>query len=108
MRTAIPNSRALRGTPPVANTNRSVDGTFFQFGQRIPESKGAVYKGKVVMLINEDTINQAEHTCLFFQAASKVTFVGTPTRRADGDVTNTVLPGNIVVRFSGQDVRHAD
>jgi len=59
-------------------------------------------------LINEDAISQAEHTCLFFEAATDVTFIGTPTAGANGDVTVMVLPGNLVVSFSGHDVRHAD
>jgi C-terminal processing protease CtpA/Prc len=67
-----------------------------------------VYRGKVVMLINEDAISQAEHTCMFFEAATDVTFVGTPTTGANGDVTNMVLPGNLAVSFTGHNVRHAD
>jgi C-terminal processing protease CtpA/Prc len=80
----------------------------YSFAQRIPERHGDVYKGKVVVLINEDAISQAEHTCLFFEAATDVTFIGTPTAGANGDVTVMVLPGNLVVSFSGHDVRHAD
>jgi C-terminal processing protease CtpA/Prc len=60
------------------------------------------------VLINEDAISQAEHTCLFFEAATDVTFIGTPTAGANGDVTTMVLPGNLAISFSGHDVRHAD
>jgi C-terminal processing protease CtpA/Prc len=85
------------------------DGTNYTFAQTLPESKGDVYRGKVVMLINEDAISQAEHTCLFFEAARPdITFVGSPTAGANGDVTNLVLPGNITVNFTGQSVQHAD
>ena len=80
----------------------------YSFSQRIPDAHGDIYKGKVVVLINEDAISQAEHTCLFFEAATDVTFVGTPTAGANGDVTFMVLPGNLAVSFSGHDVRHAD
>jgi C-terminal processing protease CtpA/Prc len=80
----------------------------YSFAQRIPERQGDVYRGKVVVLINEDAISQSEHTCLFFEAATDVTFIGTPTAGANGDVTNMVLPGNLTVSFSGHDVRHAD
>lgn len=78
------------------------------FSQKIPERKGDVYKGKVVMLINEEAISQSEHTCLFFESATDVTFIGTPTAGANGDITFMVLPGNVQVSFSGHDVRHAD
>ncbi|MFL6258058.1 MAG: S41 family peptidase [Pyrinomonadaceae bacterium] len=80
----------------------------YTFAQRLPERRGDVYKGKVVMLINEDAISQSEHTCMFFEAATDVTFVGTPTTGANGDVTFMVLPGNLAVSFTGHNVRHAD
>lgn len=84
------------------------DGTNFTFVQKLPASKGDIYKGKVVMLIDENAISQSEHTAMFFESATDVTFVGTPTAGANGDVTNVVLPGNLTVSFSGHDVRHAD
>ena len=80
----------------------------FSFSQKIPERQGDAYKGKVVMLINEDAISQAEHTCMFFESATDVTFIGTPTAGANGDVTFMVLPGNLAVSFTGHNVRHAD
>ena len=80
----------------------------YSFAQKIPERKGDVYKGKVAMLINEDAISQSEHTCMFFEAATDVTFIGTPTAGANGDVTYMVLPGNLQVSFTGHNVRHAD
>jgi C-terminal processing protease CtpA/Prc len=80
----------------------------FSFAQKIPERKGDAYKGKVIMLINEDAISQSEHTCMFFEAATDVTFIGTPTAGANGDVTFMVLPGNLQVSFTGHNVRHAD
>lgn len=80
----------------------------YSFDQKLPPAKGVVYKGKVVMLINHDAISQAEHTCMFFESATDVTFIGNPTNGANGDVTNLVLPGAIYVSFSGHDVRHAD
>lgn len=66
------------------------------------------YKGKVVMLINEEAISQSEHTCLFVESATDVTFVGSPTNGANGDVTSINLPGGIVANFTGHDVRHGD
>lgn len=80
----------------------------YSFSQKLPDPQGDIYKGKVVVLINEDAISQAEHTCMFFEAATDVTFIGTPTAGANGDVTFMVLPGNLAISFSGHDVRHAD
>lgn len=100
-------SRPLLEATSLTNSELA-DSANYSFAQRIPERQGDVYKGKVVVLINEDAISQSEHTCLFFEAATNVTFIGTPTAGANGDVTNMVLPGNLTVSFSGHDVRHAD
>lgn len=86
----------------------SSDGAAFTFWQKLDETTDERYKGKVVMLINEEAASQAEHTCLFFEAATEVTFIGTPTMGTDGNITYTVLPGNLLVRFTGLNVRHAD
>jgi C-terminal processing protease CtpA/Prc len=96
--------RPLHVAPEVA----ADDGNWLQFEQRLPEAKGAPYLGKVVMLIDENAQSQAEHTGLFFEAATDVTFIGTPTAGANGDVTQLVLPGGHAISFSGHDVRHAD
>jgi hypothetical protein len=80
----------------------------YQSEQRLPDAIGQPYSGKVVMLINEEAASQAEHTCLFFEAATDVTFIGMPTAGVDGDATNLVLPGGIKASFSGNAVRHAD
>jgi C-terminal processing protease CtpA/Prc len=96
---------------PSANSFANSDflgGANYTFTQPLPERLGDVYRGKVVMLIDESAISQAEHTCLFFESATDVTFIGMPTAGANGDVTNMVLPGGIIVNFSGHAVRHAD
>ena len=60
------------------------------------------------MLIDERAISQSEHTGLFFEAANRTKFIGSPTAGANGDVTNFSLPGGISVHFSGQGVWHPD
>ncbi|WP_437278469.1 S41 family peptidase [Sorangium sp. So ce375] len=78
------------------------------FEQRLPQGTGWIYTGRTVTLIDDRAISQAEHSCLFFEAASGTTFIGTPTAGANGDVTNVRLPGGLTLRFTGHDVRHAD
>jgi C-terminal processing protease CtpA/Prc len=78
------------------------------FMQRLPTTNKTRYHGKTVMLIDERTISQAEHTGLFLEAANATTFIGSPTQGANGDVTNFSLPGGIYMHFSGQGVWHAD
>lgn len=84
----------------------SESGYFFQ--QSIPRTNKPLYQGKTVTLIDERAISQAEHTCLFFEAANGTTFIGSPTTGANGDVTSVRLPGGFRVSFTGHDVRHAD
>jgi len=79
-----------------------------QFSQSVEPGKKLRYDGKIVVLINEETISQAEHTCLFLEAARDVTFIGSPTNGTNGDVTTLFLPGGIIVNFTGHDVRHGD
>jgi len=66
------------------------------------------YAGRVAVLIDESAISQAEHTCLFLEAACHPAFVGTPTEGANGEVTNAVLPGGISFSFTGMSITHGD
>jgi C-terminal processing protease CtpA/Prc len=88
---------------PALQTSRG-----YWFDQPLPKRTKPLYTGKVVVLIDSRAISQAEHSCLFFEQAAGATFVGSPTAGANGDVTNFWLPGGLLVRFSGHDVRHAD
>ncbi|WP_345050827.1 S41 family peptidase [Hymenobacter glaciei] len=79
------------------------------FDQLLPPNTGQpVYRGKTVMLVDERTQSQAEHSGLFFEAANGTEFIGSPTAGANGDVTSFAIPGGIRLSFSGHDVRHAD
>jgi C-terminal processing protease CtpA/Prc len=78
------------------------------FAQPLPEASGAKYTAPTVMLIDERTISQAEHTGLFFEAANGTRFIGTPSAGANGDVTVLTVPGGLTISFTGHDVRHAD
>jgi C-terminal processing protease CtpA/Prc len=68
------------------------------------------YAGRVIVLINEFAQSAAEHSCQGFEAAAKgrIKFIGTPTSGANGNVTVTSMPGGIIARFTGMDIRHAD
>jgi len=82
----------------------------FKFQKRIPAGTldKPVYKGRIVMLIDENAVSQSEHSGLMYEAATDITYVGSPTAGANGDVTVLTLPGGISVSFTGHDVRHAD
>jgi C-terminal processing protease CtpA/Prc len=90
-----------------ANTIEERASGFF-FEQPLPTGDKPLYRGKMVVLIDDRAISQSEHSCLFFEAANGATFIGSPTAGANGDVTNLTLPGGFRVGFTGHDVRHAD
>jgi C-terminal processing protease CtpA/Prc len=72
-----------------------------------PDGK-ARYRGRVVVLIDARAISAAEHFCLHLEAAADPTFIGSPTKGANGEISNIVLPGGIQVNFTAMAVRHAD
>jgi C-terminal processing protease CtpA/Prc len=82
--------------------------TWAAFPQTTTRSESPTYKNPTVMLIDERTISQAEHTGLFLEAANGTQFIGTPTAGANGDVTAFTLPGGFRVSFTGQAPSHAD
>jgi C-terminal processing protease CtpA/Prc len=72
------------------------------------EVPGPGYAGRVVVLADGSSQSAAEHVCLLLKSSTRATFVGSPTSGANGAVTRTILPGGIVVNFTGQSVRHRD
>jgi C-terminal processing protease CtpA/Prc len=101
----VTTARFERMTPSSPDTDGESRLRFIQTSEPSPKWR---YKGKVIVLINEEAISQAEHTCLFLEASANATFIGTPTNGANGDVTVMILPGSIGVNFTGHDVRHGD
>lgn len=91
---------------PFLSADRHVTKRLFE--QEIPKTDKPLYRGKTVMLIDERTMSQAEHTGLLFESAAGTKFVGSQTAGTNGDVTNLSLPGGYYVQFTGQEVRHAD
>jgi C-terminal processing protease CtpA/Prc len=60
------------------------------------------------VLIDHNAISQSEATALWLEAAAPVRFFGTVSAGTNGDITSAVLPGGLVLSFTGHDVRHAD
>jgi len=66
------------------------------------------YKGKVVVLINENTQSQAEYTAMALKASPNTTIIGSTTAGADGDISSFNLPGGIYTAISGIGVYYPD
>jgi C-terminal processing protease CtpA/Prc len=66
------------------------------------------YRGKVILLGDEQTQSHAEFTMMALQTAPDVTIVGSPTAGADGNVSLIALPGGLRTYFSGLGVFYPD
>lgn len=78
-------------------------GASWEFCQHLPGSGDGKFYGRVVALIDERTLSQAEHAALFLRAAG-ARLVGGASAGANGDVARIALPGGLLVSFSGQEV----
>jgi C-terminal processing protease CtpA/Prc len=94
--------------PIVRANGGESDRTCESFMQQLDVWTGRRYTAPVVVLINLDAISQSEHTCLIFEAYAPVTFVGSPTRGANGNIARVDLPGNAGLVYTGMEVKHAD
>ena len=99
---------AARFSRPNATSPDTMERTEHSFVQTLPHTDKWRYLHPTVMLIDERTVSQAEHTGLFLEAANGTKFIGSPTTGANGDVTTVLLPGGAKMSFSGHSVRHAD
>lgn len=82
----------------------------FTFGKNIKVGNvnKNYYKGKVVILINEETQSQAEYTAMSLKVIPFPIIIGSQTAGADGNLTSIVLPGNIRTTISGIGVYYPD
>jgi C-terminal processing protease CtpA/Prc len=66
------------------------------------------YKGKIVIIVNEESQSQAEYTTMAFSTAPNVTVIGSTTAGADGNISPIILPGYIYTYISGIGVYYPD
>jgi hypothetical protein len=74
----------------------------------VPSNKNGNYKGKIVILVNEITLSQAEYTTMAFRTAPGAVVVGTQTAGADGNISPFSLPGGISTLITGIGVYYPD
>lgn len=65
------------------------------------------YSGKVIVLVDESSMSQAEFTAMAFRAAGAMV-VGSTTSGADGNVSHFELPGGLPTMISGLGVFYPD
>jgi len=74
----------------------------------VPANKNGNYKGKIVILVNETTLSQAEYTAMAFRTAPGAVVVGSQTAGADGNISQFSLPGGISTLITGIGVYYPD
>jgi hypothetical protein len=66
------------------------------------------YPGRIVVLVDETSLSQAEYTTMAFRAAPRAIVVGSTTAGADGNVSQIALPGGLRTAISGIGVFYPD
>jgi C-terminal processing protease CtpA/Prc len=66
------------------------------------------YSGKVVILVDEISLSQAEYTTMAFRSAPQALVVGSTTAGADGNVSPITLPGGLNTMITGIGVFYPD
>ncbi|MBC3758429.1 peptidase S41 [Hyunsoonleella sp. SJ7] len=97
-------------TPFVKFTTFSLDnpGEFLVIdGPKIPKDR-ETFKGKLVVLVNEDSQSQSEYTAMAFRAGNNTTIMGSTTAGADGNVSSIYLPGGLRTNISGIGIYYPD
>ena len=82
---------------------------YFSFSKTLKLGKTKnPYLGKIVILVNEQTISSAEYHAMAFRTAPGAVIIGSTTAAADGNVSSLILPGNIRTQFTGIGIYYPD
>lgn len=66
------------------------------------------YSGNVYILVNQETLSQAEYTCQYFSFHPNSKVFGTQTSGVDGNISYLTLPGGITTYFTSLGWYYAD
>lgn len=80
----------------------------YELGNDIGFDNPDYYKGKVIIIVNEETQSHAEFTAMALRVAPNATVIGSTTSGADGNVSEIWLPGGIFSYLSGIGVYYPD
>jgi hypothetical protein len=73
----------------------------FNKSLKVGNNNEQCYKGKVVIIVNEQTQSSAEYHTMAFQTAPQAVVIGSTTAAADGNVSQIILPGGIQTMITG-------
>ena len=91
----------------VYKPNTKYPGKYHFRNYRTKGSKKA-FKGKIVLIVSEESISRSEFTAMAFQTADNVTTVGNQTEGADGDVVGFDYLGGFRTAISGNGILYPD
>ncbi|PZX48335.1 S41 family peptidase [Algoriphagus chordae] len=77
-------------------------------GRKTLPSDGLKYKGKVILLANEQAQSHAEFTIMCLQTGDKVTTIGSQTSGADGNVSYLTIPNGYKTGITGIGIFYPD
>ncbi|MCS3554700.1 MULTISPECIES: S41 family peptidase [unclassified Sphingobacterium] len=80
----------------------------FEGSSTVGEANPNCYKGKIILLINEDTQSAGEFQTMAFQTIPGAVVMGSVTSGADGNISWIPLPFGYRTAFSGLGIYYAD
>ncbi|MCY4778790.1 S41 family peptidase [Sphingobacterium sp. UT-1RO-CII-1] len=92
--------------PTVMNINKP--GEFILRSPNQIEPSEDTYRGKVVVLVNENTQSSQEYTAMVLRAGVNTSLLGTSTAGADGNMSPFKLPGGLSTSISGIGILYPD
>jgi C-terminal processing protease CtpA/Prc len=90
------------------HTDLSNPGAFYWSKPESLTPREPHYPGKVVILVDETSMSQAEYAAMAFRAAPRAVVVGSNTAGTDGNVSPLGLPGGLQTLISGLGVFYPD
>ena len=89
--------------------NLAYPGLFVPLRQSANSTKNKnYYKGRIILLVNEETQSHAEFLAMALQTAPNAVTIGSQTAGADGNVVKIVFPGGFITSMSGLGIYYPD
>lgn len=93
----------------ITTVNKFIPGQFIEdLNLSVGEENKDYYKGKVIIIINEETMSQPEFTTMAFRVAPNATVIGSNSAGADGNISQIILSSDVKTVISGIGIYYPD
>jgi carboxyl-terminal processing protease len=92
----------------ISESDLSYPGRFILEKKTTGKSNKNSYKGKIVLLVNEETQSRAEFSTMLLQVGDNVTTIGSQTAGADGNISRFEFIGGYSSIISGTGIYYPD